>query len=208
MTTCRRTVPIPQDYEYALERMQIPVASLVPHKKLPPGLPSLPPQHLPQGPLSESFSDKTVGLLPTKLSGARDKASKRYIPKIFPTFPAKHTYKFTTYVAAGPETDPSIIRERAAAERRQAEHLAHLRLDQEQRNQGQHIAKQNQSENRQTRDQLWEKLVTGVSSSPGGEVGEGRIKRVVVNAAKKYHRRIVRKKLVEKSTSSVETARN
>lgn len=71
------------------------------------------PEELPSQPSS--------ALLGVELSGAAEKNSRKYIPKNFPPFPPLHTWKNTEYMTHQRETDPRKIREKAAAEARQAE---------------------------------------------------------------------------------------
>jgi hypothetical protein len=62
----------------------------------------------------------TLPLLSNELSGQADKDEKLYIPKTFPDFPSRHTYRFT------PQDDPHVrdpqqIREKAARTAQQGE---------------------------------------------------------------------------------------
>jgi hypothetical protein len=59
-------------------------------------------------------------LLGNELSGAVDKLTKPFIPKKFPAFPSKHTYK-ATEVMPERETDPRKIREKATEAARHGE---------------------------------------------------------------------------------------
>ena len=59
-------------------------------------------------------------LMSNELSGEPDKTTKAYIPKRFPSFPSKHTYKWTEKESSR-ETDPRKIRETAAQTARQGE---------------------------------------------------------------------------------------
>jgi len=121
MASARRTDPIPHDWIYALagsglggsslleqhlDTGEVPASLLQPHFD-PPEPPSPPPLDL-------------DGLLGPELSGKAEKDSKAYIPKHFPSFPSKHTYK-STPVFAKRENDPRRIREKAAEEGIQSE---------------------------------------------------------------------------------------
>lgn len=179
---CRRTMPVPQDYIYSFHRMQINPLSLVPHTKLPRGLPEVRPQYLPQDPIEAPYVDH-IGLLNPKLTGAEDKESKMYIPTKFPTFPALHTYKYTEYYPFVREKDHSKIREKAAEDRRHVEGILHRQLDQRKHEGRLKNSGTNRSARAKKMDELWEKAM-GVTLS--GEEPTGELKVAVVNSARKY----------------------
>ncbi|KAI9887553.1 MAG: hypothetical protein M1823_000644 [Watsoniomyces obsoletus] len=121
MLSCRRTIPIPQDFSWALKYRGLSLSDLVPHLQpmAPPSmaLPPLeiaPPSH--EIPPAESFAP----LLGLKLSGQSDKEKRKFIPKFFPSFPGKHTYKFTP-VKPPPKPHRELVRERAILEARKGE---------------------------------------------------------------------------------------
>ncbi|KAL4974069.1 transcription factor TFIID complex subunit 8 C-term-domain-containing protein [Aspergillus desertorum] len=119
MLSCRRLQPIPHDFEYALKRHSLPVGSLVPY--LQPTLKIEPvPAQLPSPPPEEEDDFKVLPSLEPELSGEDDRARSTYIPKHFPEFPSKHTYRHTP-VYTERERDPRIIRERAADDGRHGE---------------------------------------------------------------------------------------
>ena len=95
--------------------MDLPIASIEPHlrppipaDKLLVQLEPLPAEELPTATIPGA-----VTLLGKELNGEEDKKQKRYIPKKFPTFPSKHTYKWTEMESAR-ITDPRKIREESA----------------------------------------------------------------------------------------------
>ncbi len=119
MLSCRRSQPTPLDFEYALRREGLTARLLKPHLKPPvPRSRCLlqftpaPPQDLPHRPATE--------LLGEDLNGESDKLTKSYIPRRFPSFPGKHTYK-STEVKPEREADPRKIREKATEEARHGE---------------------------------------------------------------------------------------
>ncbi|OBT39937.1 hypothetical protein VE00_09454 [Pseudogymnoascus sp. WSF 3629] len=65
---------------------------------------------------ASAYADKFLSYL----SGAVDKLTKPFIPKKFPAFPSKHTYK-ATEVMPDRETDPRKIREKATEASRHGE---------------------------------------------------------------------------------------
>lgn len=119
MHNARRSQPTPLDFKYALAEFQLPLASLEPHLKPPIPSSKLLLQLEPL-PSSEAATASVDNLLGEALSGESDKKTKPYIPKRFPSFPSKHTYKWTEKESAR-ETDPRRIREEAAKAARQGE---------------------------------------------------------------------------------------
>ncbi|THC92287.1 hypothetical protein EYZ11_008237 [Aspergillus tanneri] len=105
-------------FEHALKRHSLRVDDLIPHVKTirdleptPTLLPSPPPE-------DDSF--KTLPSLGPRLSGEDDRVRSAHIPKHFPEFPSKHTYRHTP-VFTEREQDPRKIRERATEDGRHGE---------------------------------------------------------------------------------------
>ncbi|KAF9891921.1 hypothetical protein FE257_002884 [Aspergillus nanangensis] len=117
MLSSRRTQPIPQDFEHALKRHGVRVDDLVPHVKPNPKIEPIPTLLTPP-PEEDSF--KTLPSLGPQLSGDEDRIRSAYIPKHFPEFPSKHTYRHTP-VFTEREQDPRKIRERATEDGRHGE---------------------------------------------------------------------------------------
>lgn len=114
--------PIPQDFEFALQRAGIGTDELLlqipspPTKEpIPTLLPSPPPEE-------ENLFDAFLGMpiLSDALSGEDDRRRNSYIPAHFPQFPSKHTYCFTP-VYTDRETDPQTIRELGTKDGRHGE---------------------------------------------------------------------------------------
>ncbi|OBT70584.1 hypothetical protein VF21_10389 [Pseudogymnoascus sp. 05NY08] len=119
MLSCRRAQPIPLDYEYALRRHGLTDSLLRPHLK--PPVPRSKTQLVFEAQEPEIQDVKVIPeLLGKELSGAADKLTKPFIPKKFPAFPSKHTYK-ATEVMPDRETDPRKIREKATEASRHGE---------------------------------------------------------------------------------------
>ncbi|OBT86090.1 hypothetical protein VE02_05714 [Pseudogymnoascus sp. 03VT05] len=119
MLSCRRAQPIPLDYEYALRRHGLTDSLLRPHLK--PPVPRSKTQLVFEAQEPEIQDVKVIPeLLGKELSGAADKLTKPFIPKKFPAFPSKHTYK-ATEVMPDRETDPRTIREKATEASRHGE---------------------------------------------------------------------------------------
>ncbi|KAL2867321.1 uncharacterized protein BJX67DRAFT_371983 [Aspergillus lucknowensis] len=119
MLSSRRVQPIPQDFEFALKRHSLPVDSLLPYLQAPPKIEPIPTQ-LPSPPPEEDDDFKVLPSLEPQLSGEDDRVRSPYIPKHFPEFPSKHTYRHTP-VFTERERDPRKIRERAADDGRLGE---------------------------------------------------------------------------------------
>lgn len=114
MGVARRTQPIPQDFILALSRQQLAPSSLMPHlEPLLPASATQPP--IPPPAPAEPPPPNLEGMLGPVLTGASDKAERRYIPSHFPNFPSKHTWQ-ATHVYTSREIDPRKIRERATQE--------------------------------------------------------------------------------------------
>ncbi|KAE8452908.1 hypothetical protein EG329_013180 [Mollisiaceae sp. DMI_Dod_QoI] len=121
MLNARRSQPIPLDFKFALAEFDLPISSLEPHlhppipaEKLLVQLEQLPVEELP------TTTTHIDSLLGGDLSGEPDKLATPYVPIHFPSFPSKHTYKWTEKESAR-ETDPRKIREEAAKAARQGE---------------------------------------------------------------------------------------
>ncbi|EAW09968.1 TBP-associated factor 8 family protein [Aspergillus clavatus NRRL 1] len=118
MLSSRRTQPIPQDVEHAFKRHRVRVGDLLPHVKPLPDVPPVP--ILLPSPPPEEDSWVSLPFLGAELSGSDDRDRSAYIPKHFPQFPSKHTYRHTP-VFTEREQDPRKIRERATEDGRHGE---------------------------------------------------------------------------------------
>ncbi|KAI9926103.1 hypothetical protein ASPWEDRAFT_107543 [Aspergillus wentii DTO 134E9] len=118
MLTSRRIQPIPQDFEHAMKRQSLRADDLLPYlKPLPNVEPN--PTLLPTPPPEEDFF-KSVSFLGPQLSGEEDRSRSAHIPRHFPEFPSKHTYRHTP-VFTEREQDPRKIREKATEDGRHGE---------------------------------------------------------------------------------------
>ncbi|KAF7933967.1 uncharacterized protein EAE98_003676 [Botrytis deweyae] len=112
MNNARRNIPIPLDISYAFNRYQLPLASLEPHLRPPISVPKL-ELELEPIPKENPTTKNVIKILGVELNGEVEKAQKSYIPKGFPAFPSKHTFKWTPKESER-LTDPRKIREKAA----------------------------------------------------------------------------------------------
>ncbi|KFH46802.1 Transcription initiation factor TFIID subunit-like protein [Hapsidospora chrysogenum ATCC 11550] len=115
----RREHPIPVDFELMLRRHNVRLSSLKPHLKHPLSKRNLVPTYTEAIALDDD-AFTTLPILGPELSGKPDKDAKSYIPASFPTFPSKHTYKFTEREDVNIR-DPKKIREQAARTAQQGE---------------------------------------------------------------------------------------
>lgn len=199
MLAARRSAPTPLDFEYALRREGLTARLLKPHLKPPiPANKINPPFSL--VPQQELVHRPVPGLLGEDLNGESDKRTKTYIPKQFPSFPSKHTYK-STEVKLERETDPRKIREKATEEARHGEE-ALRRLVKVGKTGDQKYARKGMGNaaKPQKRHEMWEEamedLATGKppAKSFGGSDGTDE-QSILVNSEKPYRRRpVVRRK--------------
>jgi len=118
MLSSRRTGPIPQDFLQALHTHQLSLRSLLPH--LDPPVPPSISQFSLQSEAVQDDEQQHLRFLGPILNGASDGPAKSYIPKHFPDYPSKHTYKVTAEFPDR-EQDPRKVRERATEEGRLGE---------------------------------------------------------------------------------------
>ncbi|KAK2625764.1 hypothetical protein QTJ16_005076 [Diplocarpon rosae] len=194
MLNARRSQPTPLDFAYALAEFNLPMSSLEPHLK-----PPIPASKLlivleSQSEVELPTATASTGdLLGASLSGESDKKTKPYIPSRFPSFPSKHTYKWTEKEPAR-ETDPRRIREEAARAARQGEE-ALRRLTKVAK-----IGKEKDVKNAASRDprskerhEMWEKAMETLSNNKldinlkGGT--EENDRGLIVNAGRAYNRK-------------------
>jgi transcription initiation factor TFIID subunit 8 len=134
--------------EQHLDTGEIPPTLLQPHFQ-PPAPAEVPPPD-------------TDSLLGPELSGKADKEARAYIPKHFPPFPSKHTYKATP-VFTKRENDPRKIREKATEEGILAEQsLRKLMAAQKAGIQQQNAGKRKRSRRMKESDKLWQDAMAGL----------------------------------------------
>ncbi|KAL4866759.1 hypothetical protein BDV12DRAFT_187182 [Aspergillus spectabilis] len=164
MLSSRRLQPIPQDFEYALKRHSLPVDSLLPYLQPLPKIEPIPTQ-LPSPPPDEDDDFRILPSFGTQVSDDDDRVRNPYIPKHFPDFPSKHTYRHTP-VFTERERDPRKIRERAADDGRHGEEalrkLARAAFKDNQPGSGSRDKKQ-WGRKAETFESMFEKTVKGLS---------------------------------------------
>ncbi|KAK6583140.1 hypothetical protein PZA11_004216 [Diplocarpon coronariae] len=194
MLNARRSQPTPLDFTYALAEFQLPISSIEAHLKPPIPvskllivLESQPEVELPTATAS------TDNLLGADLSGESDKNTKPYIPRRFPPFPSKHTYKWTEKESSR-ETNPRRIREEAAKAARQGEE-ALRRLTKVAKAGKEKDVKNAASKDPKSKErhEMWEKAMETLSSNKPDITIKGGVEEndrgLIVNAARTYNRK-------------------
>ena len=126
MLSCRRVQPIPQDFEHAVKRSSVHLDDLILYMKYPSSLPAglaTKPQEEEEEEEEEeadSFDSIPLSFLGADLNGERDRTQSPHIPKHFPEFPSRHTYRHTP-VFTEREQDPRKIRQQATEDGRHGE---------------------------------------------------------------------------------------
>jgi transcription initiation factor TFIID subunit 8 len=196
MLLSRRHETIPLDFEYALTKFLIPTASIEPHLK-PPVAP-LKPQELPE-PLPEEGLNRAslTKLLGEELNGDSEKNVTSYIPKHFPSFPSRHTYKWTEKESAR-ETDPRKIREEAAKGARQAEEALRRLVKISQAGREKDVKRMAEKDPKsKMRHELWEKTMETLSTRKrhtAAAADQDDDRSMIVNSESQYFRKPVVKK--------------
>lgn len=192
MLNARRSEPTPLDFEHALAQFDLPLASLEPHLKTPIPKTKLNIK-LEREPVEKQKAASDVLLLGKELSGEPDRLSKSYIPSRFPSFPSKHTYKWTEKESSR-ETDPRKIREEAAKAARQGEEALRRLNKVSKAAQEKDVKKAAQKDPRsKQRHDLWEAtmedLLAGKPQLPGGKPVKDEDHSLIVNAERQYFRK-------------------
>ncbi|KAF1924589.1 uncharacterized protein M421DRAFT_424723 [Didymella exigua CBS 183.55] len=161
MTSARRTETVAHDWIYALGNAGLAGSGLLEQRmdtgEVPKSL--LQPHFDPPAP-PEPQPISTDSLLGPELSGRTDKEARAYIPKHFPPFPSKNTYKATP-VFTSRENDPRKIREKATEEGILAEQsLRKLMAAQKAGIQKQTAGKRKRSTRMRESDRLWQEAMT------------------------------------------------
>lgn len=156
-------------------------------------------------PAEKCSSISTESLLGGELSGEADKKTKAFIPAKFPSFPSKHTYKWTEKPSTR-ETDPRKIREEAAKSARQGEEaLRRLnRVSKARKEKEVKRAAQNDPGSKE-RHELWEKamgdLIAGRSATQPGKSDQDEDHSLIVNSDRRYFRKGVPRRKPDQTQS-------
>jgi len=190
----RRTDHIVPDFEYALAKFNLPLASLRPHLKPPISPPNL-TQYLEPAPPKELDPQALRKLLGPELDGESDKLSKPYIPSRFPSFPSKHTYKWTEKEPER-ETDPRKIREKAAQSAKAGEEALRRFVKVSKKGREKDVKRVAEKDPKsKMRHELWEQMMGNFSAQKRIDAVEPEDDRsMVVNSESQFFRKPVQKK--------------
>ncbi|KAK6846204.1 hypothetical protein PG987_001392 [Apiospora arundinis] len=127
----RRHDPTPADFEKVLRGHNLGMSYLQPHlvnpllKKKKEKLDAKFYDPMPTSAETDYFKIRPTTFLGPELDGDEERREKRWIPQTLPSFPPKHTYRFTESETKLP--DPEKSRTQAAAEARKSEEaLRHI----------------------------------------------------------------------------------
>ncbi|KAI9643997.1 hypothetical protein NHQ30_007349 [Ciborinia camelliae] len=198
MLNARRNAPIPHDITYAFNRYQLPLASLEPHLRPPISAPKL-KLELEPAPKEDKTSKNIMRILGVELNGEVEKAQKSYIPKGFPAFPSKHTFKWTPKESER-VTDPRKIREEAAKNARMGEEALRRLVKVGKVGKDRDMKRMAGRDPRsKERHELWERTMLSLAGDKSNaHAGNGKEKMgelaldersIVVNAEKQYFRK-------------------
>ncbi|KAI0813461.1 hypothetical protein GGR55DRAFT_579530 [Xylaria sp. FL0064] len=186
----RRSDPIPTDYEAILRHHNLPLSSLKPHLKNPLPKQLLEPSFYDPIVENTTYLQSTPPVLGDELDGRYEKEERVWIPKHFPSFPSKHTYRYTP--AELPAKATPKKRAEALADARKAE-VALRRI-----NRAAKITRQKEIKERAQRNALakqrheaWESLIQSVLPKSGTADGATEVadNSTIVNANAQYGRK-------------------
>lgn len=186
----RRSDPIPTDYEAALHYHNLPLSSLKPHLKNPVSEQLLESAFYDPVIENTTYLESTPPVLGDELDGRYEKEERPWIPKHFPSFPSKHTYRYTP--AEPPARNTETKRAEALADARKAE-MALRRIDRAAKMTRQKELKEVAQRNALTkqRHEAWEDLMKSLlppsrSANGATEVADHS---TIVNAGAQYGRK-------------------
>jgi len=122
----RRCYPVPTDFETVLCYYNLPLSSLKPHLKDPVNKRCLDPTFYDPVIENTTYLESPPPVLGDELDGRYEKEERAWIPKHFPSFPSKHTYRYTPVELPVRKTQKK--REEALADARKGE-MALRRID-------------------------------------------------------------------------------
>ncbi|KAI1290620.1 WD40-repeat-containing domain protein [Xylaria venustula] len=186
----RRSEPIPTDYEAILRYHNLPLSSLKPHLKNPVSKHLLEPTFYDPIIENTTYLQSTPPVLGDELDGKYEKEERAWIPKHFPSFPSKHTYRYTP--AEVPVKATPKKRAEALADAKKAE-MALRRIDRAAKITRQKELKERAQRNvlAKQRHEAWESLIQSVlpTSRTADKATDVADNSTIVNANAKYGRK-------------------
>lgn len=198
MLNARRPEPTPLDFEYALSKFDLPLASIRPHLRnpIPASKLYIQLESIPSEESTREREARLAKLLGTELSGEPDKREKSYVPKKFIPFPSKHTYKWTEKESLR-ETDPRKIREEAAKSARHAEEALRrlVKVSKAGKEKDVKLAASRDPSSKE-RHELWERTMEDLLAGKDHAGAADEDQSMIVNSESQYFRKPIPKKSV------------
>lgn len=163
MLSSRRTQAIPQDFLRSLHTHQLSLSSLIPH--LDPPVPPSSSQVSLDVEASIGEKQHQLPFFGPPLIGISYPQSRSYIPRHFPAFPSKHTFKATPEVPRR-EDDPRKIRELAIEEGRLGEEALRRFLGAGSERISEAKTRPKVKTSRLQRDELWRDTMLAMTQQP------------------------------------------
>ena len=164
MLASRRPKPIPEDILQSLHSHQLSLRSLLPH--LDPPVPPFKSQFTLEAETTQPNEQEHFRFLGPDLISAPEEKARSYVPKHFPDYPSKHTYRSTSEFPER-EIDPRQVRERATEEGRLGEEALRRLVGAGSKRSNPDDSQRLQDRSmRAKRDKLWMETMQAIAAEP------------------------------------------